>query len=70
MLVTLLLLAKVTEVTVVSDLTQSTGISPVFVVPTCPPIELKALDVVMAPPPELLILLTACTPKPKDSLGI
>ena len=49
--------------------TQLSGMSPVFVEPTCTPEELKALDVVMgaAPPPTLRIV---CTPSPKDSLGI
>jgi hypothetical protein len=52
--VTLLSFAKITEVTVTSSSIQDTGISPVFVEPTCPPEELKALDVVMgAVPPEL-----------------
>ena len=56
MLVTLLLLAKVTEVTVISFCTQLLGISPVFVEPTWIPEELKALEVVINPPPDTLCL--------------
>ena len=45
--VTLLLFAKITEVTVASFATQDAGMSPVLVEPTCTPEELKALEVVM-----------------------
>jgi hypothetical protein len=69
MMVTLLLFAKITEVTEVSELTQFSGMSPVIVEPTWTPEELKALEEVMgaAAPPTLRIV---CTPKPRDNLGI
>jgi len=47
MLVTLLLLAKLTFVIVVWFPTQFAGMFPVFVSPTCTPEELKALEVVI-----------------------
>jgi hypothetical protein len=53
MAVTLLLFAKITEATVASLATQSLGISPVIVDPTCTPEELKAFEVVMTGTPEL-----------------
>jgi len=59
MLVTLLSFAKITEVTVVWFSTQLSGMSPVFVEPTCTPEELKAFEVVMGAAPPLLTLLTA-----------
>jgi hypothetical protein len=46
-LVTLLLFAKITEVTVVSLYIHSKGMSPVIVDPTCTPEELNAFEVVM-----------------------
>lgn len=67
--VTLLLFAKITEVTVASFATQAAGMSPVFVEPTCTPEELKALEVVMGGGGAEATLVCG-NDKPKPSFGM